>query len=110
MNGTPSTSSPSKTTPVSTPHSSREALLERVGSIPVPVSVQLCQRRMTLEQFITLRPGSFIPFPTRCDEPLKLQIDGSTVALGEVVRCGTQLGLRLNHIAPKPIRSELIRR
>ncbi len=110
MHGTPPTLSRSTTTPVSTPHSSREALLERVGSIPVRISVQLCQRRMTLEQFMTLRPGSFIPFPTRCDDPLKLQIEGSTVALGEAVRCGTQLGLRLNHIPPEPIRPESVRR
>ena len=44
------------------PLSPRETLLARVGSISVPVSVPLCQRRMTLGEFLSLRPGSFIPF------------------------------------------------
>ena len=74
----------------------RGTLLERVGSISVPVSVQLCQRRMTLGEFLGLRPGSFIPFSTRCDEPLKLRVDGSTIARGEPVQNGSQLGLRLS--------------
>ena len=74
----------------------REAVLERVGSISIPVSVQLCRRRMTLGEFVTLGPGSFIPFQTRCDQPLELRVDGAKIAVGEAVRCGSQLGLRLS--------------
>ena len=76
--------------------SARESVLERVGSISIPVSVRLCQRRITLGEFAALGPGSFIPFQTTCDKPLELRIDGSTIAVGEAVRCGSQLGLRLN--------------
>lgn len=79
----------------------REVLLERVGSISVPVSVQLCQRRMTLGEFLALRPGSFIPFSTRCDEPVKLRVDSSTIALGDPVQNGSQLGLRLSRFVEK---------
>lgn len=85
--------------------SQRETLLARVGSISVPVSVQLCQRRMTLREFLALRPGSLIPFSTRCDEPLKLQVEeGSTIALGEPVQNGSQLGLRLSRFVEPPVR------
>ena len=76
--------------------STREAVLERVGSISIPVSVPLCRRRMTLGEFVALGPGSFIPFQTSCNKPLELRVDGSTIAMGEVVRCGSQLGLRLS--------------
>jgi flagellar motor switch/type III secretory pathway protein FliN len=92
MNGTQSTSScfTSESSP------SRESVLERVGAISIPVAVQLCQRRMTLGEFVALGPGSFIPFPTTRDMPLELRIDGETIAMGEAVRCGSQLGLRLS--------------
>ena len=82
----------------------REAVLERVGSISVPVSVRLCQRRMTLGEFVALGPGSFIPFQTMCDEPLELRIDRSTIAVGETVRCGSQLGLRLSRFVVESVR------
>ena len=89
----------------SMPLSPREMLLARVGSISVPVSVQLCQRRMTLREFLALRPGSFIPFSTRCDQPLKLRVEaGSTIALGEPVQNGSQLGLRLSRFVEQPVR------
>ena len=88
----------------SMPLSPREMLLARVGSISVPVTVQLCQRRMTLDEFLALRPGSFIPFSTRCDEPLKLRVDGATIALGEPVQNGSQLGLRLSRFVEQSVR------
>lgn len=100
MNETPSTSS-SRTTESS---STREAVLERVGSISIPVSVRLCQRRMTLGEFVALGPGSFIPFPTTCDRPLELRADGATIAVGEAVRCGSQLGLRLSRFVVESAR------
>ncbi len=92
MNETPSNSN-SHTTESSP---TREAVLQRVGSLSIPVSVRLCQRRMTLGEFVALGPGSFIPFPTACDQPLELRTDGSTIAVGEAVRHGSQLGLRLS--------------
>ena len=100
MNGTPSTSSRH----TSESSSAREAVLERVGSISIPVSVQLCQRRMTLGEFVALGPGSFIPFQTTCDKPLELRIDRSTIAVGEAVRCGSQLGLRLSRFVVESAR------
>ena len=96
MSGTPARSNSPVTKLSSATSSTRAALLTRVGSISVPVSVQLCHRRMTLSAFLALGPGSFIPFPTPCDEPLKLRVEGSTIALGEAVRNGATLGLRVN--------------
>lgn len=100
MNGTQFTSSSRITESSST----REVVLERVGSISIPVSVQLCQRRMTLGEFVALGPGSFIPFQTTCDKPLELRIDRSTIAVGEAVRCGSQLGLRLSRFVVESAR------
>ena len=99
MNGTQFTSS-SHTIGSS---SSRETVLERVGSISIPVSVQLCRRRMTLDEFTALGPGSFIPFQTTCDKPLELRVDGSTIAVGEAVRHGSQLGLRLSRFVVESV-------
>jgi flagellar motor switch/type III secretory pathway protein FliN len=72
-------------------------VLQRVGSIAVPVSVQLCRRKMTLGELSALGPGSFIPFSTKCDQPLELRVDRATIAEGEAVRFGSQLGWRLSH-------------
>ena len=92
MNDAPSNSSGQR---LESPLTS-EAVFERVGSISIPVAVQLCRRRMTLGEFVALGPGSFIPFHTTCDKPLELRIDRSTIAVGEAVRHGSQLGLRLS--------------
>jgi len=100
MNGTQSTSGSHTTESFST----RETVLERVGSISIPVSVRLCQRRMTLGEFVTLGPGSFIPFQTTCNQPLELRVNGSTIAMGEAVRHGSQLGLRLGRFVVESAR------
>ena len=100
MNETPSTSS-RRTTESSL---AREAVLERVGSISLPVSVRLCQRRMSLGEFVALGPGSFIPFQAPCDQPLELRVDGTTIAVGEAVRHGSQLGLKLNRFVTESVR------
>ena len=100
MNETPSTSS-RRTTESS---SACEAVLERVGSISLPVSVRLCQRRMSLGEFVALGPGSFIPFQTPCDQPLELRVDGTTIAVGEAVRHGSQLGVKVNRFVAESAR------
>ena len=100
MNGTSATSSSHAkalcSTQSSTQSSTRDALLARVGSISVPISVRLCQRRMRLDEFLALRPGSFIPFATPCGEPLKLHVAGVALAFGEPVHNRSRLGLRLS--------------
>ncbi len=100
MNETPSTSS-CRTTESS---SAREAVLERVGSISLPVSVWLCRRRMSLGEFVALGPGSFIPFQTPCDQPLELRVEGTMIAEGEAVRHGSRLGVRLNRFVAESAR------
>lgn len=95
MNGTASMSSSS---------SACETGLDRVGSISIPISVRLCHRRMTLGEFESLGIGSFIPFEAACDKPLELRVDGSTIAEGEAVRCGSRLGLRLSRFVAKRVR------
>ena len=100
MNETPSTSS--RHTSESSPD--RDTVLERVGSISIPVSVRLCRRRMSLGEFTALGPGSFIPFKTTCVQPLELRADGATIALGEAVRCGSQLGLQLSRFVVESVR------
>ena len=100
MHETPSTSSRRATES----SSAREAVLERVGSISIPVSVRLCRRRMSLGEFVALGPGSFIPFQTPCDQPLELRVEGALIAMGEAVRHGSQLGLRLNRFVVESAR------
>lgn len=75
--------------------SSSDATSARLGSVPIPVRVKLGERRMSFGDFVALRPGSFIPFPTKSDSPLELKAAEKTVALGQAVSCGTQLGLRI---------------
>ena len=59
---------------------------------------------MTLSEFVALGPGSFIPFQTTCRQPLELRVNGSTIARGEAVRRGSQLGLKLNRFVVEAAR------
>ncbi|NMC21806.1 MAG: FliM/FliN family flagellar motor switch protein [Thermogutta sp.] len=72
--------------------------------IRVPVQVTLAETRRPLGEVLQFAPGVIIQFNKSCDEPLELQINGRTVAVGEAVKVGDKFGLRIIKMTPPPER------
>jgi flagellar motor switch protein FliN/FliY len=63
--------------------------------IRVPVSVQLATRKESVQEVISLAPGSIIKFEKGCEELLQMIVGGYAVAEGEAVKIGEKFGFRV---------------
>ena len=66
---------------------------ERLGKLPVEISVRVCQRKLSLSQFLQWSPGTVVEFDQAATSPLLLQIDHQIVGRGVAVKIGSQMGL-----------------
>ena len=76
-----------------------ERELPRIANLSVQASVCLGRQRMTLNALCRLAPGAIIPLEIPCDSPRQLVVNDLELATGEVVRNGSRLGIRLQHLA-----------
>lgn len=66
--------------------------------IETNVAVTLAQQKIPVERILQFVPGVMIQFDKPCDRPISLEIDGNTIAEGEVVKVGDKFGLRITEI------------
>ena len=66
--------------------------------IEANVAVTLAQQKIPLDRILQFVPGVMIQFDKPYDKPMSLEIDGNTVAEGEVVKVGDKFGLRVTEI------------
>ena len=76
-----------------------ERELPRIAKLAVQTSVCLGRQRMTLNELCRLTPGTIIPLEIQCDTPRQLVVNDLELATGELVRHGSRLGIRLQHLA-----------
>ena len=70
--------------------------------VEVPVRVTLAATDLTLKRILELGQGSIIPFAKSCEEPLTLSVGNYNIAVGEAVKVGDKLGLRITSmVMPK---------
>lgn len=70
-----------------------------VARLPVTVEVVLCQLQQRVGDLSTLQPGTVFNLPPDAWTQLQLRVNGQTIARGELVQVGEQLGVQL-HQAP----------
>lgn len=70
--------------------------------IDVPVSVELASKKETLQEVISLAPGSIIKFEKGCEELLRLVVGDNAVAEGEAVKVGEKFGFRVTAMLLPP--------
>lgn len=70
-----------------------------VAQLPVTVDVVLCQLPQRVGELAALQPGTVFDLPPDAWTQLQLRVNGQTVARGELVQVGDQLGVQL-HQAP----------
>ena len=66
--------------------------------IEANVAVTLAHQKIPVERILQFFPGVMIQFDKPCDKPISLEIDGKTIAEGEVVKVGDKFGLRITEI------------
>ena len=72
--------------------------LEMLLDLPLELSVELGRTRMSLQELLKLDKGSVIRLGRTEGEPLDIQVNGRTVARGEVVVVNDRLGVRVTEI------------
>ncbi len=93
----PATNTPKQRDLSTLPNYSRSLL-----KIRVPVSVQLAGKKESVQEVISLAPGSIIKFDTGCEELLQMIVGEHTVAEGEAVKIGEKFGFRVTSMKLPP--------
>ncbi len=76
-----------------------EQYCRSVLHVEVPVVVTLASKRMPIDQVLKLVPGVMIQFEKSCDSPMVLELAGTPIAQGEVVKIGDKFGIRISEIS-----------
>jgi flagellar motor switch protein FliN len=66
--------------------------------IEADIAVTLAHQQLPVERILQFVPGVMIQFDKSCEAPLKIEIDGNTIAEGEVVKVGDKFGVRITNI------------
>ena len=74
------------------------ANLEAILDIPVALSVQIGQTKISIKNLLQLNQGSVVELERLAGEPLDVMVNNTLVAHGEVVVVNEKYGIRLTDI------------
>lgn len=69
--------------------------LAMVLDIPVTLSMEIGQTRITIDELLKLGKGSVVELQRMADEPMDILVNGTLIAHGEAVVVGERFGVRL---------------
>ena len=72
--------------------------LDLLLDVTVPLTVELGQTSMKIEEVLKLSPGAVIELDTHADEPIELKVNGKLIARGEIVVVEDFFGIRICEI------------
>lgn len=72
--------------------------LSMILDIPVTLSMEIGQTRITIEELLKLSKGSVVELQRLADEPMDILINGTLIAHGEAVVVGDRFGVRLTDV------------
>ena len=72
--------------------------LERLGNVPVELTVEIGRTQMTIREALALGPGSIVNLQRLAGEPVDLLVNGKPIARGEVVVIDEEFGLRVTDV------------
>jgi flagellar motor switch protein FliN/FliY len=82
--------------------------VRKILELSVPVIVTIGQRRMSVDDVLSLGPGAILDLDKHSDEPLELKVNNKTLAEGEAVKLGENFGIRIERVASKQSRVEAL--
>jgi flagellar motor switch protein FliN/FliY len=77
-----------------------EIELAPLAEVPLQVTVRLGSARLTLGELLQLQQGSVVLLDRQVGEPAEIMVGDRVVALGEMVRVGDELGVRVTRVSP----------
>jgi flagellar motor switch protein FliN/FliY len=83
---------------VSSPMDMATTDLSLILDIPVTLSMEIGQTRITINELLKLGKDSVIELQRMTDEPLDVLVNGTLVAHGEAVVVGDRFGIRLTDV------------
>jgi len=78
--------------------SGEQANLETILDIPVSLSVEIGQTRISIKNLLQLNQGSVVELERLAGEPLDVKVNNTLVAHGEIVVVNEKYGIRLTDI------------
>ncbi len=75
-----------------------QANLETILDIPVSLSVQIGQTKISIKNLLQLNQGSVVELERLAGEPLDVMVNNTLVAHGEIVVVNEKYGIRLTDI------------
>ena len=78
--------------------SGEPANLEAILDIPVSLSVQIGQTKISIKNLLQLNQGSVVELERLAGEPLDVMVNNTLVAHGEIVVVNEKYGIRLTDI------------
>ena len=83
--------------------------LELLLDVPLSVTVELGRTRMTIQELLSLGPGSVVELDKVAGEPLDIVVNDRLVARGEAVVVNDKFGIRITDIVSKSERLARLR-
>ncbi|ERJ17797.1 flagellar motor switch FliN [Salinisphaera shabanensis T35B1] len=75
--------------------------LDMIMEIPVTLSVELGQTRLTIRELLDLAQGSVVELDGLAGEPMSILVNGYLIAQGEVVVVDEKYGIRITEIVTR---------
>ena len=72
--------------------------LDMILDIPVQISVELGRTKISIKSLLQLAHGSVVELDAMAGEPMSVYVNGTLIALGEVVVVNDKFGIRLTDI------------
>jgi len=79
-------------------NSGESANLEAILDIPVSLSVEIGQTKISIKNLLQLNQGSVVELERLAGEPLDVKVNNTLVAHGEIVVVNEKYGIRLTDI------------
>ncbi len=89
---------PAKAKGAAATHSYNQQRLDMILDIPLKVTVLLGRTRWPIKDILGLSPGSVVEMSNLVDEPVEVLVNGTLVAMGEVVVVNENFGVRITNI------------
>lgn len=75
--------------------------METALNVTVMVSAEICTRRRTVRELLSLSPGSVIEIDWNVDAPVVVLVNGQPLARGEIVVTDKKLGVQITDFEPR---------
>jgi flagellar motor switch protein FliN/FliY len=89
-----------------TPSSPPGAALPQILRLEVPLVVRLGERKLGLQEVVSLLPGAILELPKNAEEELEILVNNRVIGRGAAVKVGENFGIRITAIGPVKDRIE----